>query len=124
IDNAVGDAAPVQLVLWPAVACPWQNAEQVLERQRRSRPVMSLELGQGDKYVGGDHGLRQIQVGEPGGSTSVDLLDRLVVVQIDKGHLVVPQHVPQAAGTYQILHVTPVAGALGDDHLAGSFPAT
>ncbi len=51
----------------------------------------------------------------------VEALDRLVVVEIDERHLVMSQHVAQAARRDQVLDVAPVAGPLGDDHLGGPF---
>ena len=39
------DAAPVQLILGPAVANARKGAEQVLQRQRGSGPMMRLSLG-------------------------------------------------------------------------------
>ena len=43
------------------------------------------------------------------------------MIEIDEGHLVVAQHIAEAAGRDEILDVAPVSRPLGDDDLRGSF---
>ncbi len=50
-------------------------------------------------------------------------LDRLVVVEVDERHLVMPQHVAQAAGGHEVFDVAPVARPLGDDDLGRPLAA-
>src|SRR5262245_40486661 len=54
------------------------------------------------------------QAGEP---AEIRQLDGLVVIEIDKLHLVVSQHITKAAGSHQILNVAAVARSFGDDDL-------
>src|SRR6266542_6135208 len=54
-------------------------------------------------------------------SAEVRRLDRLVVVQIDERHLVMPQHVAQAACRDNVLDVAAVPRSLGDDHLGSAL---
>src|SRR5207247_3473897 len=117
VDDAVVDAAPVQLVLGPAVADSRQRAKKILERKGRSGPVVRLELRQGDDDIGREDRSRQVERLQAGQSAKIWALDRFVMVNVREGHFVVSQDIAQAALLDQEFDIEAVSLTFGHNHL-------
>ena len=123
VEDRAGDPPLVEQVLRPAVAAARHHAEEVLQGEGRARPVVRLELRQGDDPVGASQGPGQVQGRQARQVQEVRGLEDVVVVQVDEGEPVAGEDGVEPRLFEDEARVPAVALALGDQDFAG-VPAT